>query len=162
MPPQTRSTTHLMWLHISPKYSHGAGTFISYLQTHPHVCKCKTLASQMPRLIPIAEYLKGVFSTHQMALFQMMQACRSTLKNSECGEKLRRSSEKFILPRNTTRTRAIVQQLIQDGFMVDYAPDVSRGDFFRAVINSQTTRGTIDRLVEAVQRHSKSGRTIIS
>ena len=42
--------------------------------------------------------------------------------------------------------------------MVDYAPDVSRGDFFRAVINSQTTKDTIDRLVEAVQRHGKYGR----
>ncbi|RPB25550.1 glutamate decarboxylase [Terfezia boudieri ATCC MYA-4762] len=59
---------------------------------------------------------------------------------------------------NTLRTRTIAQHLIHDGFMVDYAPDVSRGDFFRAVINCQTSRDTIDRLVEAVQRHGKSGR----
>lgn len=41
--------------------------------------------------------------------------------------------------------------------MVDYAPDVSRGDFFRAVINFQTTTDTVDRLVEVILQHGKSG-----
>lgn len=58
--------------------------------------------------------------------------------------------------RNSKRTRTIVQQLIHEGFMVDYAPDVSRGDFFRVVINYQTTTGTVDRLVEAILQHGKN------
>ncbi|KAF8458245.1 pyridoxal phosphate-dependent transferase [Kalaharituber pfeilii] len=54
---------------------------------------------------------------------------------------------------NTKITRTIAQKLVHDGFMVDYAPDVSRGDFFRVVVNSQTMTDTIDRLVDAIERH---------
>ena len=51
---------------------------------------------------------------------------------------------------NTQITSRIVQKLIPVGFMVDYAPG-ERGSFFRAVVNSQTTRGTIDGLIIAIE-----------
>jgi glutamate decarboxylase len=36
------------------------------------------------------------------------------------------------------------------GFMVDYAPG-EKGSFFRVVVNRETTRGTIDGLIKAIE-----------
>ncbi len=51
---------------------------------------------------------------------------------------------------NTRSTSEIVQRLIPMGFMVDYAPG-GKGSFFRVVVNRETTRGTIDGLIKAVE-----------
>jgi glutamate decarboxylase len=51
---------------------------------------------------------------------------------------------------NTRATSQIVQQLIPRGFMVDYAPG-DKGSFFRVVVNRETTRGTIDGLIKAIE-----------
>jgi glutamate decarboxylase len=51
---------------------------------------------------------------------------------------------------NTRTTSEIVQKLIPRGFMVDYAPG-ENGSFFRVVVNRETTQGTIDGLVKAIE-----------
>jgi glutamate decarboxylase len=51
---------------------------------------------------------------------------------------------------NTRVTSEIVQLLIPRGFMVDYAPG-GKGSFFRVVVNRETTRGTIDGLIKAIE-----------
>jgi glutamate decarboxylase len=51
---------------------------------------------------------------------------------------------------NTKATSEIVQRLIPMGFMVDYAPG-EKGSFFRVVVNRETTRGTIDGLIKAIE-----------
>ncbi|KAH7322876.1 putative glutamate decarboxylase [Stachybotrys elegans] len=51
--------------------------------------------------------------------------------------------------KNTRRTKAIVQKLINRGFMTDYAPG-DNGYFLRVVVNIQTLPGTIDGLVKAL------------
>jgi hypothetical protein len=34
---------------------------------------------------------------------------------------------------------------------IDYSPDITHGEFFRAVVNSQTTKETINSLVMAIE-----------
>ncbi len=34
---------------------------------------------------------------------------------------------------------------------LDYSPDATHGEFFRAVVNGQTTKETVDRLVATIQ-----------
>jgi glutamate decarboxylase len=51
---------------------------------------------------------------------------------------------------NTRTTSEIVQKLIPRGFMVDYAPG-EKGSFFRVVVNRETTQGTIDGLIKAIE-----------
>jgi glutamate decarboxylase len=51
---------------------------------------------------------------------------------------------------NTAATSEIVHKLIPRGFMVDYAPG-EEGSFFRVVVNRETTRGTIDGLIKAIE-----------
>jgi len=51
---------------------------------------------------------------------------------------------------NTRTTSEIVQKLIPRGFMVDYAPG-GKGSFFRVVVNRETTQGTIDGLIKAIE-----------
>ena len=36
--------------------------------------------------------------------------------------------------------------------MIDYSPDEVHGEFFRAVVNHRTTKETIDRLVETIEK----------
>ncbi len=60
---------------------------------------------------------------------------------------------------NTKRTVAMVQRLVSSGFMVDYAPG-DRGHFFRAVLNWQTLRGTVDALVRALEESGRYVETI--
>ncbi|KAH8151695.1 uncharacterized protein LAJ45_04317 [Morchella importuna] len=55
--------------------------------------------------------------------------------------------------KNTTTTRAIAAKLVAKGFMIDYSPDPTYGEFFRAVVNSRTTKETIDALVCAIEEH---------
>jgi len=55
---------------------------------------------------------------------------------------------------NTRVTSEIVHRLIPRGFMVDYAPG-DQGSFFRVVVNRETTRGTIDGLIKAVEEIGK-------
>ncbi len=55
---------------------------------------------------------------------------------------------------NTKRTQAMVEKLIERGFMVDYAPG-EKGSFFRVVVNCQTLRGTTDGLVTALEAVGK-------
>lgn len=50
---------------------------------------------------------------------------------------------------NTQRTQKIVAQLIQRGFMVDYAPG-ENGSFLRVVVNVQTLPGTVEGLAKAL------------
>ncbi|KAF2767334.1 PLP-dependent transferase [Teratosphaeria nubilosa] len=52
--------------------------------------------------------------------------------------------------RNTKRTAEITKALITRGFMIDYAPG-EEGSFFRVVVNGQTTRGTVDGLLKAIE-----------
>lgn len=55
---------------------------------------------------------------------------------------------------NTEVTRGMVERLVRRGYMVDYAPDVSkesRGSFFRVVVNAQTLRGTVEGLVKGLE-----------
>lgn len=51
---------------------------------------------------------------------------------------------------NTRLTRIVAGRLIERGFMVDYAPG-DKGSFFRVVVNTQTLRGTVDGLVDALE-----------
>ena len=51
--------------------------------------------------------------------------------------------------KNTKQTAAIVEKLVDRGFMVDHAPG-ERGNFFRVVVNVQTRKGTLDGLVKAI------------
>jgi len=51
---------------------------------------------------------------------------------------------------NAKITSEIVQKLIPRGFMIDYAPG-EKGSFFRVVVNRDTTRGTVDGLVIAIE-----------
>ena len=51
---------------------------------------------------------------------------------------------------NTESTRATVRRLVAKGFMIDYAPG-KFGCFLRAVVNIQTQRRTIERLLEAIR-----------
>ncbi|RDW67852.1 hypothetical protein BP6252_09248 [Coleophoma cylindrospora] len=51
--------------------------------------------------------------------------------------------------KNTEVTSRISQKLIRAGFLVDYAPG-DQGSFFRAVVNLQTRRGTVEGLVKAI------------
>ncbi len=55
---------------------------------------------------------------------------------------------------NTKMTGKIVQSLIPIGFMVDYAPG-DKGSFFRVVVNRDTTEGTIDGLIKAIEEVGK-------
>lgn len=50
---------------------------------------------------------------------------------------------------NTKVTSTIAQSLIPRGFMVDYAPGDS-GSFFRVVVNIQSEKHTIDKLIKAI------------
>ncbi|RYP59649.1 hypothetical protein DL769_008450 [Monosporascus sp. CRB-8-3] len=50
---------------------------------------------------------------------------------------------------NTRRTKEMVAKLVPRGFMVDYAPG-EKGSFFRAVVNCQTLKGTVDGLMKAL------------
>ncbi|KAH9828215.1 PLP-dependent transferase [Teratosphaeria destructans] len=52
--------------------------------------------------------------------------------------------------RNSKRTAEITKALIPRGFMIDYAPG-EEGSFFRVVVNGQTTRGTVDGLLKAIE-----------
>lgn len=51
---------------------------------------------------------------------------------------------------NSKATRDIAERLIREGFMVDYAPG-ERGSFFRVVVNRETSKGTVDGLVKAIE-----------
>ncbi|KAF8250180.1 PLP-dependent transferase [Wilcoxina mikolae CBS 423.85] len=53
---------------------------------------------------------------------------------------------------NTDMTRRIAAQLIAKGYMIDYSPDLTHGEFFRAVVSSTTTRETIDGLIAAIEK----------
>ncbi|KAI1113996.1 glutamate decarboxylase [Nemania sp. NC0429] len=55
---------------------------------------------------------------------------------------------------NTRHTRAMVRKLVGRGFMVDYAPG-ERGSFFRAVVNSQTRKATVEGLMRALHEVGK-------
>jgi len=50
---------------------------------------------------------------------------------------------------NTRRTAAMVQKLVARGFMIDYAPG-PHGKFFRAVVNCQTLKTTVEGLLKAL------------
>jgi glutamate decarboxylase len=69
-----------------------------------------------------------------------LQVCFYFAKGGELGTK----------EENTSITSKIVRRLILDGFMVDYAPG-QEGSFFRVVVNTQTTKGTIDGLIKAIE-----------
>ena len=50
---------------------------------------------------------------------------------------------------NTKITQDVAQKLLTRGFMVDYASG-EKGKFFRAVVNVQTRRETMEGLVKAI------------
>lgn len=52
--------------------------------------------------------------------------------------------------RNSLLTAEVSKKLIPRGFMVDYAPGED-GKFFRVVVNGQTTKGTVEGLVKAIE-----------
>jgi glutamate decarboxylase len=51
---------------------------------------------------------------------------------------------------NTRQTRAITAELLKIGFMIDYAPG-EKGSFFRVVVNCETERDTVQRLLRCLQ-----------
>lgn len=57
--------------------------------------------------------------------------------------------------RNTKVTRSIVEALVPRGFMIDHAPG-DGGNFFRVVVNLQTKRETIDRLLDNIEEVGRS------
>lgn len=59
-------------------------------------------------------------------------------------------SKKSTSEQNSRLTAEVSQKLIPRGFMVDYAPGED-GKFFRVVINGQTTSGTVEGLVKAIE-----------
>ncbi|KAI2084357.1 Glutamate decarboxylase 2 [Ophidiomyces ophidiicola] len=68
----------------------------------------------------------------------------------------KRLSDEERVTRNSKVTEDIVQGLVQQGFMVDYAPPcagdkiVGEGQFLRCVVNVRTTKETLDALVKTV------------
>ncbi|KAI2631151.1 glutamate decarboxylase [Xylaria nigripes] len=50
---------------------------------------------------------------------------------------------------NTQRTKVMVEELVKRGFMIDYAPG-KNGSFFRAVVNCQTQKSTVEGLMKAL------------
>ncbi|KAL7273820.1 Glutamate decarboxylase 2 [Rhizina undulata] len=59
--------------------------------------------------------------------------------------------------KNTRITRAIAADLIRKGFMIDYSPDPTKGEFFRAVVNSRTQKETVDALIRAIEEFGDAG-----
>jgi len=52
--------------------------------------------------------------------------------------------------KNGPKMRQIVLDLIHSGFMVDFAQE-ERGPMFRAVVNRETRKETIDGLIKAIE-----------
>ena len=48
------------------------------------------------------------------------------------------------------RTGEMAKRLVREGWMVDFAPG-EKGKFFRVVINSGTTEGSVEALVRAIE-----------
>lgn len=57
--------------------------------------------------------------------------------------------EKFAVEDVTRHTNEICERLVDKGFMIDFAPG-PHGNFLRVVVNGETTRETLRRLVNAV------------
>ncbi|KAI1822475.1 glutamate decarboxylase [Xylaria intraflava] len=55
---------------------------------------------------------------------------------------------------NTRWTKTMVRELVNRGFMVDYAPG-KNGSFFRVVVNCQTRQSTVDGLMKALHEVGK-------
>ena len=55
---------------------------------------------------------------------------------------------------NSKLTEKVTKQLVPRGFMIDFAPalegQIAQGKFFRVVINIQTPRETVERLVQLI------------
>lgn len=52
---------------------------------------------------------------------------------------------------NGNRTSKLAHELLQKGFMVDYAPG-PKGKMIRAVVNIQTKRSTVESLVKLIEQ----------
>ena len=50
---------------------------------------------------------------------------------------------------NTSRTKRVATQLLSQGFLIDYAPG-NQGLFFRVVVNPETKKETVERLVSRI------------
>lgn len=68
-----------------------------------------------------------------------LQVCFYYAKEGKLGDK----------EQNTKVTQGVAQKLLTRGFMVDYASG-EKGKFFRAVVNVQTRRETMEGLVKAI------------
>ena len=56
---------------------------------------------------------------------------------------------------NTRMTRKIARRLISKGFLIDRAPGGVKGEFLRVVVNSNTRRDTVERLIATIRDASK-------
>ncbi|KAH7029186.1 putative glutamate decarboxylase [Microdochium trichocladiopsis] len=71
-------------------------------------------------------------------------ADNTTSVATESSDELERASKE-----NSRRTAAMVKKLVSRGFMIDYAPG-PYGQFFRAVVNCQTLKSTVDGLLKSL------------
>lgn len=55
---------------------------------------------------------------------------------------------------NGKLTARVAKALVGKGWMIDYAPG-ERGKFFRVVVNRETRKSTVQRLVEAIDEVAK-------
>lgn len=104
-------------------------------------------AKQIDSAFDIASYFATQVSESQPLILvsknppPCLQVCFYFAKSGELKDKKEE---------NTAITSKIVQKLIPRGFMVDHAPG-EKGSFFRVVVNRDTTRGTIDGLIKAIE-----------
>lgn len=102
--------------------------------------------TQIDHAFCIAGYLSQLVSNHPDLVLvsenppPCLQICFYYAKEGKLGDK----------ERNTRITEEVAQKLLTRGFMVDYASG-EKGKFFRAVVNVQTRRETMDGLVKAIE-----------
>lgn len=105
------------------------------------------LAGQVDHAFEMAAYLSNRVAEHKhfVLISENPPPCLQV-----CFYWAREGKLKATIEENTQVTRSLTRKLIDKGFMVDYAPGDS-GSFFRVVVNRETRRETIDKLIIAIE-----------
>ncbi|TGO09045.1 hypothetical protein BTUL_0181g00060 [Botrytis tulipae] len=100
---------------------------------------------QIDHAFSVAEYFAQLVEDHSDLVLvsqnppPCLQVCFYYAKEGKLGDK----------EQNTKITQDVAQKLLTRGFMVDYASG-EKGKFFRAVVNVQTRRETMEGLIKAI------------
>ncbi|TGO46233.1 hypothetical protein BOTNAR_0601g00060 [Botryotinia narcissicola] len=101
--------------------------------------------TQIDHAFSVAEYFAQLVKDHSDLVLvsqnppPCLQVCFYYAKEGKLGDK----------EQNTKITQDVAQKLLTRGFMVDYASG-EKGKFFRAVVNVQTRRETMEGLIKAI------------